>query len=359
MKLEKLEAIRGFAALYVVLHHILPKNLSLWDMNISFLFRFGQEAVILFFLLSGFVIHYSFENSKNKSFFSYIIKRGLRVYIPLVIVYLISYFIESFNTSRWVEVSIFNVVGNLFMLQDLEFLRPNTICPPLFGNTPLWSLSYEWWFYMLYFLIQKKTNYLNQNKFVFAMFTVATLSYLIYPFFLNRVLMYFGIWWGGVMLAKSYLVNDKVKIADLKYYLSYSFLAILILLVNVYIRTGFVNIQAGAYPFGEVRHFVFSLIIIIAAIVWQKKKWIGFDHTFSPFIHFAKISYVIYILHHPLMYILAEVNSILNPIIGYCLFFFFLCAVSYVIEILLYPLIKNKVLSLIYSKAFKRNVLVN
>lgn len=67
-KLEKLEAIRGFAAVYVVLHHVLPKTIMMYGINLAVFFRFGQEAVILFFLLLGFVIHYAFECAKDKSF---------------------------------------------------------------------------------------------------------------------------------------------------------------------------------------------------------------------------------------------------------------------------------------------------
>jgi peptidoglycan/LPS O-acetylase OafA/YrhL len=47
---------------------------------LSFLFRFGQEAVMLFFLLSGFVIYYSFSLGKDKSFQGYFQRRWLRIY---------------------------------------------------------------------------------------------------------------------------------------------------------------------------------------------------------------------------------------------------------------------------------------
>ena len=40
-RLEKLEALRGFAALYVVLFHVLPQQIMLYGVNIDLLFRFG------------------------------------------------------------------------------------------------------------------------------------------------------------------------------------------------------------------------------------------------------------------------------------------------------------------------------
>ena len=67
-RLERLEALRGFAALYVVFFHILPQKIYLLGLDIGALFRFGPEAVIVFFVLSGFVIKYTYEKSKDKSF---------------------------------------------------------------------------------------------------------------------------------------------------------------------------------------------------------------------------------------------------------------------------------------------------
>ena len=83
IKLQKLEAIRGFSALYVVFFHMLPQEIIFLGINVGFLFRFGSEAVIMFFILSGFVIKYSWEKSSNKSFKKYFLRRFLRIYIPL------------------------------------------------------------------------------------------------------------------------------------------------------------------------------------------------------------------------------------------------------------------------------------
>lgn len=113
-KLLKLEAIRGAAALYVVLHHTI-RDASVLGYDLSFLFRFGQEAVILFFILSGFVIEYSFKRGSDKTFTTYFVKRLLRIYIPLVLVYLANYFILYVQQSG-VDVPWGQVVLNILML---------------------------------------------------------------------------------------------------------------------------------------------------------------------------------------------------------------------------------------------------
>ena len=89
-RLEKLEAVRGFAALYVVFFHTLPQKIYLGGINIGALFRFGPEAVIVFFALSGFVIKYTYERSKDKSFRYYFIRRFIRLYIPLLFIFLLA-----------------------------------------------------------------------------------------------------------------------------------------------------------------------------------------------------------------------------------------------------------------------------
>ena len=96
-KLEKLEAIRGFAALYVVLFHTLPQKIYLLGINVGILFRFGSEAVIVFFVLSGFVIKYSFEKSEDKSFKRYFTHRFVRLYIPLFFIFILGYLIKSYS----------------------------------------------------------------------------------------------------------------------------------------------------------------------------------------------------------------------------------------------------------------------
>jgi peptidoglycan/LPS O-acetylase OafA/YrhL len=80
LKLERLEALRGVAAVYVLLHHIIRARLGIEKGLLGLLFSFGQEAVILFFLLSGFVIFYSFSTGRDQSFGSYFRRRWLRIY---------------------------------------------------------------------------------------------------------------------------------------------------------------------------------------------------------------------------------------------------------------------------------------
>lgn len=175
-KIVKLEALRGFAAIYVVLHHLFSKSALLLSIDFSLFFRFGQEAVIIFFFLSGFVIQYSYENGKDKSTKIFIIKRLLRIYIPLFLVFITNILLlKSYN-----QIFAFDwktLIGNILMVQDAGSLKPNVLCEPFLGNTPLWSLSYEWWFYILYILFVKLFND-KSSRIVYAIATVSAVTYI-------------------------------------------------------------------------------------------------------------------------------------------------------------------------------------
>ena len=112
MKLWRLEAIRGFSALYVVIHHTI-NNLSLFGINIGLLFRFGQEAVILFFLISGFVIGYSYHSGSDKSFKNYFSKRFFRIYIPLFFVFTLGYVVTCIGKGEIINPRLDILVKNI------------------------------------------------------------------------------------------------------------------------------------------------------------------------------------------------------------------------------------------------------
>jgi peptidoglycan/LPS O-acetylase OafA/YrhL len=330
-KLIKLEALRGFAALYVVFHHTI-RQFTILNFDLSFLFRFGQEAVILFFILSGFVIEYSHSKGKDKTFKTYFLKRFLRIYIPLFFVFIAHFIIKSINSEVNIDWRIF--FGNIFMLQDIDSLKPNVIVPTFLGNSPLWSLSYEWWFYMLYFPLI--TFFKNKSSLiVYTIGIISALTYIIYPNFFNRELMYLVIWWSGVEIARLYSQGNTINIKNLKYCLVVLTVITLILGFNVYISKEISTI--GVHPILELRHFGFSLVAIFLALIWKKIRWIGFSSTMEIFSRFAPISYGVYISHYFLIVNASYLDSIIhNSILKYVLYVSICLGFSYFIERIAY-----------------------
>ena len=346
MKLIKLEALRGFAALYVVLHHSLPHYWVLAGVNIGGLLRFGQEAVILFFLLSGFVINYAFETGKDKTFRSYFLKRFSRIYLPLTLIMLLGYLIVCARAGNFVDPELSNLGLNLLMLQDIGSLKPNTIVEPYLHNAPLWSLSYEWWFYMLFFPVCTyfKTEK-AQSDFVFGLAIISAVAYVIHPNFVFRLLMYVGIWWAGVYLSRHYLRGLPMDFKALKRPILCLLAVCLILFAKVlaFISSG-ENASIGISPFLELRHVAFALSMIIAAILWNKYGWVGFNYTLKPFAKLAPISYVIYISHYYLVTDASYLSFIGNDYLEWLGYLVCLLVFSYTLEVILYPLLQRKFL---------------
>lgn len=97
---EELDSLRGLAAFIVVIHHCLltfivffaAYNHELVSSSIVRLLNdsplhilwAGSESVILFFILSGFVLSLPFLNNKTTTYKNYFIKRFCRIYLPYI-----------------------------------------------------------------------------------------------------------------------------------------------------------------------------------------------------------------------------------------------------------------------------------
>jgi peptidoglycan/LPS O-acetylase OafA/YrhL len=90
IRYEELDSIRGLAALIVLIFHVLnvfmywdiiPPLISKSPMRVLWS---GHQAVILFFVLSGFVLFLPFLKRKQP-YLPYIIKRIGRIWIPFFV----------------------------------------------------------------------------------------------------------------------------------------------------------------------------------------------------------------------------------------------------------------------------------
>ena len=120
---------------------------------------------------------------------------------------------------------------------------------------------------MLFFPLNKYGKN-HASLIVGAVGICAALSYVIYPNFVNRELMYFCIWWLGVAAARLYVQGEPISIMQLKNELMPVFGITLILLVNALSKGDFSH--WGIHPLLELRHFAFSLIVLFFAMQWKK-----------------------------------------------------------------------------------------
>jgi peptidoglycan/LPS O-acetylase OafA/YrhL len=214
-KILTIEAIRGFAAIYVLLGHIVllyqPYSfVPMFEFPIKILFGYGHEAVILFFIVSGFSIHFSTSNIdfiKKGCLNDYLFKRFRRLY-PLFAISIILSFVVMFIAqipSNWTR----NILS-LFFLTDIS---SGSISDPIPTNFPIWSLSYEVVYYLLYPVLLLGINRFGLNRIVVASVIISFFAGVFGSFVLqnhlSNVLQLYWTWVIGVVIAQMKMKNEK------------------------------------------------------------------------------------------------------------------------------------------------------
>jgi peptidoglycan/LPS O-acetylase OafA/YrhL len=291
---------------------------------------FGPEAVIVFFLLSGFVIYYSAStNPLDLRLRNYSIKRIRRIYPIFLCAMIVAYLGQAVVLRSWFVPNLKMLLGNLVMCQGIS------IDP--FYDGPLWSLSYEWWFYVLFFLVIKLEQNPGRRQFWAMGFSLAGLiSALIYLNQASLFLMYFMIWWCGAELARQYV--DDGKITWRRQRLPVAALTALSLLSVLFIVPAYrahAPLSFIEYPILFSRHLFSAVLLIAIGIAWHRKGFVGFDLFLGKFAVFAPISYGIYVLHAPILFAVdsfAPGGFIALKIAVICLL---ILGMAYVLEILM------------------------
>lgn len=307
MFIKKLEAIRGFAACYVVVHHLFgfTELDSALSPIIRFPFRFGQEAVILFFLLSGFVIYLSVHNKQDIKFRSYLTKRFRRIYPIAFISMLLSLAVVKFNGDAITSQDYVSLLGNLIMMQDLNN-KPGNWFNVFLENHALWSLSYEWWFYVLFFPLYKNLPKHQSRIYLILLISILSwFSYLVFPNHFSLIISYLIVWWSGLECAVVFIRDKNFTYHSIKHIL-------LCLLIMTLVSTiplvdqffnGSINYSVISYPIVNFRHFAFAFVSVLVGLLWWKCKLLTFNFVFSPFQELAPISYGIYVIHFPIIWL--------------------------------------------------------
>lgn len=290
-KIVAIDSLRGFAALYVFLGHVI----LMYDRTAgwSLLFRFGQEAVMLFFLVSGFVIIYTMELARDKSFSSYLGRRFFRIY-PI---FLLSLFL-GYALSRRGSFGVADLFGNVAMLQDFGDAKPGVLFDTYAGNTPLWSLSYEWWFYLMFFPLYRFVAERWQLVGVTAIGLIAIAAYNATYFQPLLFLAYFPIWWSGAEIGRAAARQAPLPLARSAMALG-AVTAAFAVFVAIAVAKG-QPMALGVHPVLELRHAGASLAMVALLYAYQRSP-IKLEWMLAPFSIVAPISYGVYALHFPVV----------------------------------------------------------
>jgi len=150
------DVLRFLAALAVAVHHSLDQvEITAYEsFTRSFHTNLGSIGVMMFFLLSGFLItHTAGRKSANGAytFKQYFIERSVRIYLVFVPAIILAALVAPLFQGRGIELGAFSIerfVTNLFMLQGIPPFSEHASTFALMG--PSWTLNYEFWFYMLF-----------------------------------------------------------------------------------------------------------------------------------------------------------------------------------------------------------------
>ena len=149
-RFRELDSLRGLAAITVVFHHFSricpPQIIHILDRTPLRLLVAGHQAVILFFILSGFVLTLPSKKTASLSYSPFLLKRICRIYLPylgaLVFAILCDLHFSTSDPSNnyWIDWTWSTPVTTRLVLQHILFLGNYDWSQ---FNTAFWSLVYE------------------------------------------------------------------------------------------------------------------------------------------------------------------------------------------------------------------------
>jgi peptidoglycan/LPS O-acetylase OafA/YrhL len=320
--LKFLDSFRGLAALYVVVGHARwllwegfsggylkhPEQYSVLGKVLVYFFsafKFGHEAVLFFFVLSGFVIHLNYSNkldtiaNKIANTAVYAFKRFIRIYPALLFSILITLLCDYLGNLQYEALysnqSLYNNINNNLTFDHslvtltTTLLNLSTLGFPVFGsNGPLWSLAYEWWFYILYPILYFKIKGQKHWFYILIAF-LAILGYFQFfgMTFFDKIFPGMLCWSLGCLLADVYRMSKKgtLLLFSLLTFIAYCMLYLFSLPFNTDLRTALL--------------FASFMSLSLYYAHWFSKynilSWLG------------NLSYTLYIIHFPILLLYSSI----------------------------------------------------
>ena len=258
-----------------------------------FLTRLGHEAVLIFFVLSGYLVGGNFLIEfieKKADYKKYFINRLTRMWVVLlptllfvILVEYVRYWITGNAIFINTKINSYYFFGNLFFLQTIVF--------PFFGsNSALWSLANEFWYYVFWpiilLAITIKSNWIFKLVFSLILWSII---YLLMP----EIAQLFPIWILGA-LVRIYPVEIKFNwIVDL--------LSLLFSLLFIYLANRYVNLMTK---------YLLGISIGGLLLVWQNAKESSICKYEKLATFFSNFSFSLYATHFVIVELLIDYLNI-------------------------------------------------
>ncbi len=310
-----LDLMRGIAAWAVMWGHVRGnffvdfQNLqhpNLFLKAVYFVTGFGHQAVMVFFVLSGFLISSSVFNglaAGNGSWRDYSINRVSRLYAVLIPGLLLGFVWDKTGSSLFASTGLYAYplqgfgaliaqkqmtagvfVGNLFFVQTI-------LCPVFGSNGPLWSLANDFWYYVLFPV--GLLALIGWSRGTLRRAVPLTVAAVVLAVFLGReMLMGFVIWMAGCVLLMAY---SKLREFPKRWVAPYIVFTLMILIACLAAaRLGKSQVLGADLSVG----LAFALFLFgVLQIDFSMRS-----HTYSNLARFfAAFSYSLYVLHFPVV----------------------------------------------------------
>jgi len=177
-----------------------------------FLTGLGHQAVIVFFVLSGYLIAGSILTQINKGNFDikgYAVNRISRLYIVLIVALPLTVLLDYIGiyydkvglyTGKVPTATLgFSIASRLSFKYFFSsfFMLQTIVLPPLGSNSSLWSLSNEFWYYILFPCLVLSVLFIKiKRQYSFFYLFAVILLILFLPIHIE---MYFFIWLLGLI----------------------------------------------------------------------------------------------------------------------------------------------------------------
>ena len=182
-----LDLVRFTAACLVYIWH---SNNRLLTKAVPLASGYGHSAVVVFFVLSGFVIAYV-TDTKEKNWISFAASRLSRVYSVAVPAVVLTVILDALGRNLYPALYsypfdhfIVRFTASLLMLNEVWLVSIMS-----FSNTPYWSIAFEAWYYVIFGVVMFATARWRPLALIAC-------ALLVGP----KILLLLPIWWSGVWL---------------------------------------------------------------------------------------------------------------------------------------------------------------
>ncbi len=296
MKISQITFTRFVAAMAIVISHF-NKDLFLYKIRfIADVFLRANVGVSYFFILSGFIMIVAYHRKEKIGYRDYYRNRVARIY-PLYVVGLLLYLVTRYSD--------FNFYNAFLYLLGIQSWIPGKA---LILNFPGWSISVEFLFYLLFPLLYNYL-YVKENKSIWVIIILIWIGTQVFSnLYINSLSYkgphtdshefshYFPLWHINEFLTGNLAGLFFVKSRKEKNYdLAVVLLFVLIILSLIFIPLNFHN--------GLMAVFFVPAIYLISC----NNGLITRFFSIKPLEFLGEISYAIYIIHIPVLYILRSV----------------------------------------------------